>query len=127
LVTQLGFKRELVYFDRARRLHGVTKYSIPKMLALAVNGITSFSVRPLRLITAAGFILFAAFLTVGVWVLVAWAAGETIQGWASVMLIFLLVSSFQTLALGVIGEYVGKTYFEAKSRPRYIVEKEIST
>jgi glycosyltransferase involved in cell wall biosynthesis len=127
LVTQLGFKRELVYFDRAQRLHGETKYSTPKMLALAVNGITSFSVRPLRVITAAGFLLFAAFLAVAVWVLVAWAAGETIQGWASVMLIFLLVSSFQTLALGVIGEYVGKTYFEAKSRPRYIVEKEIST
>jgi glycosyltransferase involved in cell wall biosynthesis len=127
LVTQLGFKHEVVYFDRAPRLHGVTKYSLPKMLALAVNGITSFSVRPLRLITVAGLILFAAFIAVAVWVLVTWMAGATIQGWTSVMLIVLLVSSFQTLALGVIGEYVGKTYFEAKSRPRYIVEKEISS
>ena len=125
LVTQLGFKREVVYFDRAPRLHGETKYSLPKMLALAVNGITSFSVRPLRVITVAGLILFATFIVVAVWVVIAWMAGETIQGWTSVMVVFLLVSSFQTLALGVIGEYVGKTYFEAKSRPRYIVEKEI--
>jgi glycosyltransferase involved in cell wall biosynthesis len=125
LVTQLGFRRAVVYFDRAPRLHGKTKYSMSKMMALALNGITSFSVQPLRLITAAGLILFAVFTIAAVWVLVSWMAGNTIQGWTSVMLLFLLVSSFQTLALGVIGEYVGKTYFEAKSRPRYIVEKDI--
>jgi polyisoprenyl-phosphate glycosyltransferase len=127
LVAELGFKRQLVYFDRAPRLHGKTKYRLPKMLGLALNGITSFSVQPLRLITAAGLILFAVFIVAAIWVLTSWIAGETIQGWTSLMLLFLLVSSFQTLAIGVIGEYVGKTYFEAKSRPRYIVEKELSS
>ena len=125
LVTQLGFKREVVYYDRAPRLHGETKYSMPKMIEVALNGITSFSVQPLRLITAAGLILFVVFIFTAIWVAVSWIAGGTVQGWTSLMLLFLLISSFQTLALGVIGEYVGKTYFEAKSRPRYIVEKEI--
>jgi hypothetical protein len=72
-------------------------------------------------------LLFALSLGAALWVVLSWIAGKTIEGWASLMIIFLLVSSFQTLALGIIGEYVGKTYFEAKSRPRYIVDKELSS
>jgi len=126
LVVQLGFKTGIVKFDRLPREHGETKYPLSKMLALAVNGITSFSVRPLRIVTTLGLIMFALFIGAAVWVLAAWLAGATIEGWTSLMLVFLLISSFQTLALGVIGEYVGKTYFETKARPRYIVEKELA-
>ena len=126
LVVQLGFKTGIVKFDRLPRQHGETKYPLSKMLALAVNGITSFSVRPLRIVTTLGLIMFALFIGAAIWVLAAWLAGATIEGWTSLMLVFLLISSFQTLALGVIGEYVGKTYFETKARPRYIVEKELA-
>jgi glycosyltransferase involved in cell wall biosynthesis len=125
LVVQLGFKTAVVKFDRLPRQHGETKYPLSKMLALAVNGITSFSIRPLRIVTTLGLIMFAFFVGAVIWVLAAWLAGATIEGWTSLMLVFLLISSFQTLALGVIGEYVGKTYFETKARPRYIVEKEL--
>jgi polyisoprenyl-phosphate glycosyltransferase len=125
LVLQLGFKSAIVEFDRLPRLHGETKYTLAKMAALAVNGITSLSVRPIRLIALLGIILFVIFLGVSVWVFATWLAGHTVQGWTSVMLLFLLIAAFQTSAIAVIGEYVGKIYFEAKSRPRYIVEKEI--
>lgn len=125
LVMQLGFKTDVVYFERKPRLHGETKYPLSKMLAFASDGITSFSVTPLRIVTSLGLVLFVLSIVAAMWVLISWMAGKTIEGWASLMIIFLLVSSFQTLALGVIGEYVGKTYFEAKSRPRYIVEKEL--
>lgn len=127
LVMQLGFKTELVYFERKPRAYGETKYSLSKMLTFASDGITSFSIKPLRVVTTLGLVLFALSNIALIWVLTAWFVGKTIEGWASLMVIFLVVSSFQTLALGVIGEYVGKTYFEAKSRPRYIVEKELSS
>lgn len=126
LVVQLGFKTAIVKFDRLPRQYGETKYPLSKMLGLAVNGITSFSIRPLRIVTTLGLIMFALFVGAAVWVFAAWIAGATIEGWTSLMLVFLLISSFQTLALGVIGEYVGKTYFETKARPRYIVEKELA-
>ena len=74
-----------------------------------------------------GLILFVLSIIAVVWVVSSWVMGNTIEGWASVMTVFLIVASFQILALGVIGEYVGKTYFETKSRPRYIVEKELSS
>lgn len=125
LVVQLGFKTAIVEFDRLPRLHGETKYTLRKMVGLAINGITSLSVRPLRLIALLGIIMFIIFVGMAVWVFATWLAGHTVQGWTSVMLLFLLIAAFQTFALAVIGEYVGKIYFEAKSRPRYIVEREI--
>lgn len=125
IVTQLGFKTAVVEYSRLKRLHGETKYTLPKMLRLATDGITSLSIRPIRIVAGFGLLLFLAFLAMAAWVLGTWLAGHTVQGWTSVMLLFLLISSFQTLAIAVIGEYVGKTYFEAKARPRYIVEKEI--
>jgi hypothetical protein len=72
-----------------------------------------------------GIMLFLVFIGVSVWVFATWLAGQTVQGWTSVMLLFLLIASFQTFAIAVIGEYVGKIYFETKARPRYIIEKEI--
>jgi len=127
LVVQLGFRTAVVKFDRLPRLHGETKYTLAKMLTLAVNGITSLSVRPIRMIALMGIILFVVFMTMSIWVFGTWIAGQTVQGWTSVMLLFLLIASFQTFAIAVIGEYVGKIYFEAKSRPRYIIDRETGT
>jgi glycosyltransferase involved in cell wall biosynthesis len=127
LVMRLGFKTDLVYFERKPRLYGETKYPLSKMLAFASDGITSFSIKPLRVVTMLGLALFALSAIAAIWVLLSWIAGKTIEGWASLMIIFLLVSSFQTLALGIIGEYVGKTYFETKARPRFIIDKELSS
>ncbi len=125
LAVQLGFRTATVAYDRLPRLHGETKYTLAKMVALAINGITSLSVRPIRMIALMGIILFVVFMGMSIWVFVNWVAGQTVQGWTSVMLLFLLIASFQTFAIAVIGEYVGKIYFEAKARPRYIVEDEI--
>jgi glycosyltransferase involved in cell wall biosynthesis len=124
LVVQLGFRTATVKFDRLPRLHGETKYTLAKMVGLAVNGITSLSVRPIRMIALMGIILFVVFMAMSLWVFGTWLAGQTVQGWTSVMLLFLLIASFQTFAIAVIGEYVGKIYFEAKSRPRFIVDRE---
>jgi glycosyltransferase involved in cell wall biosynthesis len=126
LVMQLGFKTDTVTFDRLPRLYGETKYNLRKMAALALDGVTSFSIRPLRIIAMLGLVMLLFSVGAIAWVFAAWVAGATIEGWTSLMLVFLLISSFQTLALGIIGEYVGKTYFEAKARPRFIVEKEVS-
>jgi hypothetical protein len=95
------------------------------MVRLAIDGITSLSVRPIRMIALLGLILFFIFLGMAVWVFGTWLAGHTVQGWTSVMLLFLLIAAFQTFALAVIGEYVGKIYFETKQRPRYIIEREV--
>ncbi|MGB8105729.1 MAG: glycosyltransferase family 2 protein [Pseudolabrys sp.] len=125
LAVQLGFKTASVAYDRLPRIHGETKYTLAKMVTLAINGITSLSVRPIRMIALMGIILFVVFMGMSVWVFATWLAGQTVQGWTSVMLLFLLIASFQTFAIAVIGEYVGKIYFEAKGRPRYIIEQEI--
>src|SRR5215813_10717042 len=125
LAVQLGFKTATVAYDRLPRLHGETKYTLAKMVALAINGITSLSVRPIRMIALMGIMLFVVFTGMSVWVLATWLAGQTIQGWTSVMLLFLLIASFQTFAIAVIGEYVGKIYFETKGRPRYIIAQKI--
>lgn len=124
LVLQLGFRTAIVEFERLPRLHGETKYTMAKMMGLALNGITSLSVRPIRMVALLGVILFVIFLATSVWVFATWLMGHTVQGWTSVMLLFLLIAAFQTCALAVIGEYVGKIYFETKARPRYIVETE---
>ena len=125
LVVQLGFKTATVAYDRLPRIHGETKYTLGKMVTLAINGITSLSVRPIRMIALMGIILFVVFMGMTIWVFTTWLAGQTVQGWTSVMLLFLLIASFQTFAIAVIGEYVGKIYFETKARPRYIIEQEI--
>jgi glycosyltransferase involved in cell wall biosynthesis len=125
IVVQLGFKTAIVEFDRLPRLQGETKYTLSKMVGLALDGVTSLSIRPIRMVAGFGLLLFVAFVAMALWVFSTWAAGHTVQGWTSVMLLFLMISSFQTFAIAVIGEYVGKTYFEAKARPRYIVEKEV--
>ncbi len=126
LVPLVGFPSEIVTYDRAQRFAGVSKYPLRKMLAFAVEGITSFSVVPLRMITTIGFITFFASLLMSLWVLYVRIFSTTaVPGWTSTVLPIYFIGGIQILCMGIMGEYVGKIYGEVKNRPRYIVEQVI--
>ena len=123
MVRTLGFPQAMVYYDRGERFAGESKYPLRKMLAFAIDGITSFSVRPLRLISIVGLSFMLVALGVIVYGLVAWLCGRTIQGWTSLLVSLWFIGGAILVALGVIGEYVGKIYAEVKRRPRYFIEE----
>ncbi len=123
LVPLVGFKSTTVAYARAERLAGESHYPLSKMVALAVDGITSLSVRPLRLITGFGVLVALVSFIGVVWALVTALAGRTVAGWASMTCIVCFVSGVQLICLGIIGEYIGKIYMETKQRPRYIVSE----
>lgn len=117
----LGFKTAEVRYDRRERTAGESHYPLRRQLALAANGVTSLSVRPIRIITAFGlFVSLLSFLMI-VWCFVSYVVGRTVPGWTSCVLVSSLLGGVQLISLGVIGEYVGKTYLESKRRPRFIV------
>ena len=123
MVPMVGFKSTCVYYQRNERVAGKSKYPLSKMISLALSGITSLSVKPIRMITALGFI-FALVSLVGIgWSVIAVFLGKTVAGWASTVSIICFLGGVQLLSLGVIGEYVGKIYLETKQRPRFIIEK----
>lgn len=123
MVPLVGFKSTTVSYSRAERLAGESHYPLKKMIALAVDGITSLSVKPLRLITGFG-VLVALISFVGViWALITALLGEAVAGWASMTCIVCFVSGVQLICLGIIGEYIGKIYMETKHRPRYIISR----
>jgi glycosyltransferase involved in cell wall biosynthesis len=121
LIPMLGRRIEAVYYDRKKRDEGQTKYTLRKMLKLSFDGITSFSVAPIRLIMLIGFLMF--FISVGfdAYFIIGKLCGQTVDGWASVMVSLWTIGGINLMAIGVIGEYVGKTYMETKRRPRYKV------
>lgn len=121
IIPQIGFKQSVVYYSRAEREAGTTHYPLSKMVSLAVDGVTSFSVRPLRLITVLGMIVALLSFIGIIYVLVSVITGYYVDGWASTTCIICFVSGIQMISLGVIGEYVGKIYLETKQRPRYFV------
>ena len=123
LVPLVGFKSTSVSYSRAERLAGESHYPLKKMIGLAVDGITSLSVKPLQLIM--GFGLFIAFVSfVGcIWALITALCGKSVAGWASMTCIICFVSGVQLICLGIIGEYIGKIYLETKQRPRYIISE----
>ena len=123
MVRTLGFPQAMVYYDRGERFAGESKYPLRKMLAFAIDGITSFSVRPLRLISIVGLSFMLVALAVIVYGLVAWLCGRTIQGWTSLLVSLWFIGGALLVALGVIGEYVGKIYAEVKRRSRYFIEE----
>jgi len=129
IVPLIGFKSDIVYYERGERFAGESKYPFSKMLSFAVNGITSFSVKPLRVISAIGITMVLISLLAFLYVLFSLIFGSELleRGWASIMGSIWLIGGIQTFCIGIIGEYVGKTYFEAKSRPRYIIEEFINT
>ena len=123
MIPLVGFPSTTVEYARRERMAGQSKYPLRKMLALAMNGITSLSVKPLHLITSFGaFVAIVSFIGC-IWALVSALAGKTVAGWASMTCIICFVSGVQLISLGIIGEYIGKIYMEAKHRPRYIISE----
>ncbi|WP_312468997.1 glycosyltransferase family 2 protein [Neobacillus sp.] len=122
IVPLLGFQSDVVYYDRLERQAGETKYPIKKMLAFAFDGITSFSVSPIRFVLFIGFVSFFMSLIFGGYFLTLKFLGNTETGWTSLITSIWLIGGLQLIAIGLIGEYVGKIYKEAKQRPKYIVD-----
>ena len=121
LIPLLGFSSGVVEYERRPRAAGESKYPLRKMLKLAFDGISSFSVRPIRMISCLGGVIFTISLLVLLWTLWAKLTGRTVSGWTSLMLSIWALGGIQLLSLGLIGEYIGKVYMETKARPRYIV------
>jgi len=126
IVPMLGFRSCNIYYTRAERFAGETKYPLKKMILFAFDGIASFSIMPLRLITVIGFVLFFLSLIAIIWVVSEKIfLGNTVQGWASTMISIYFIGGIQMMSLGIIGEYIGRSYQQGKNRPRYIIDKEI--
>lgn len=121
MVPLVGFKSTSVYYERHERMAGKSHYPLSKMVGLAVDGITSLSIKPIRMVTAFGLITSLVGLVGIIWAIVVWIAGHTVSGWASMLVALCFFGGIQTLSLGVIGEYVGKTYLETKHRPRFVI------
>lgn len=123
MVPLVGFKSTSVEYKRAERIAGKSKYPLRKMLALAGDGITSLSIKPLRLIMSFGVVVALLSFVGVIWAIVAALAGRAVAGWASMTCIICFVSGVQLICMGIIGEYIGKIYMEAKQRPRYIISE----
>ena len=123
MVPMLGFRTATVEYERGERVAGESKYPLKKMIAFAIEGITSLSNRPIRYVTVLGLLCGLLGVAMGVYVLVSLFRGHTVAGWASIMMSVWLLGGLQLVALGLIGEYVGKIYMETKRRPKFILEE----
>ena len=121
MVPLVGYKNATVYYERHERIAGESHYPLSKMLALAFDGITSLSVRPISIITGTGCIVSLIGFIGIIWAIITAIMGNTVAGWASIVCIVCFLGGIQLLSLGVIGEYIGKIYLESKHRPRYII------
>ena len=126
IVPMMGYPSAAVYYDRKERFAGESKYPFTKMLNFALDGITSFSVKPLRLITAAGLVFMLSSIIAIIYALSAFASGHVFPGWTSLLISVWFIGGAILTAIGIIGEYVGKIYKEVKRRPRYFIEKEVN-
>ncbi len=122
LVPMIGYETDIVYYERHERFAGESKYPLKKMLAFAIDGITSCSVKPIRFITSLGLFLFFVSVLMLIYFFVVWLLGHTVAGWTTIVLSVWGIGGLQLLALGIVGEYIGKIYMEVKERPRYIIE-----
>lgn len=125
IIPQLGLSTAIVEYDRNPRVAGESKYPLTKMISFSIDGITSFTARPIRLIFMLGIILLILDIAMGIYVLSAYFAGTSIAGWASLMLSIWFLGSLVLISLGVVGEYVGKIFVEVKARPRYYITDKI--
>lgn len=123
IVPMIGFQTDVVTYERHERLAGESKYPFKKMLALAVDGITSLSIKPIRFIVFLGGLLFFCSILMLIYSLVQHFLGNTTSGWTSLIVSIWAIGGLQLLAIGIIGEYIGKIYLETKARPKYIIEK----
>ena len=121
----VGFKSDVVYYERAKRFAGESKYPLKKMLNFAWDGITSFSVKPIRLVLKLGILIFFLSIAVLIYCLVVKLLGQTVDGWTFIVGSIWLIAGIQMLSIGIIGEYVGKMYSETKARPRYIISENL--
>lgn len=119
----VGFKSTCVYYERHERIAGQSHYPLKKMLALAFDGITSLSIRPIRIITGLGVLISLVAFALIVYALVSYFTGNVVSGWASSLIVTCFLGGIQLISLGVIGEYVGKIYMETKARPRFIISE----
>lgn len=122
IVKQIGYKSDIVYYERSERFAGESKYPLKKMLAFAFDGITSFSVKPIRLVTVAGFLVFVVSVCMILYSIISSFMGQTVAGWTSLMCSIWFLSGLQIMALGIVGEYIAKIYIEVKDRPKFIVD-----
>ena len=125
LVPLVGMKSTKVYYHRQERMAGESKYPLKKMLAFSLDGITSFSITPIRLVTLTGFIISLLGVLAGVYALFSKLFGVTVSGWTSIILSIWILGGIQLISLGLIGEYIGKIYKETKHRPKYFIEQKI--
>ncbi len=125
MVPLVGFKSTEVHYERFERIAGESKYPLRKMLGLAFDGITSLSVKPLRMITTLGFIVSLIAFIGTIWAVAAYFLGDPISGWSSTTSIITFLGGIQLISLGIIGEYIGKIYMEVKNRPRYIISERV--
>ncbi len=126
VIPLIGFRSCSIYYARGERFAGESKYPFKKMLFFALDGIASFSIVPLRIITVIGFFIFLFSLFIILWILCEkFLLGSTIQGWSSVMISIYLMGGIQVMSIGIIGEYVGRVFQQSKGRPRYIIDREI--
>lgn len=125
IVPLVGYRTDSVFYDRSERLAGESKYPLSKMINFAVNGITSFSIKPVRMVLTLGIIFTLIALGILIYVLIAYFSGRTVSGWASLILSLWFIGGCVLIGLGIVGEYIGKIYIEVKDRPRYNIEKEI--
>ncbi len=127
IVPQIGYKWTTVSYERAERFAGESKYPLKKMLSFALEGITSFSVKPLKLIARLGGLVCLVSLAMFIWSIVQHVMGHTVAGWSSLMVSIWFLGGVQLICLGVIGEYIGKVYAETKRRPRFFIENVLNT
>lgn len=123
IVPMVGYRTGTVEYERGERFAGESKYPLKKMIAFAMEGITSLSTKPLKMITGLGFFIFLVSIAMLIYSIVRWAMGETIIGWASVICSVWAIGGLILLSLGVIGEYIGKIYLETKDRPRFLIRE----
>lgn len=123
IVPMIGFQADTVEYERSERFAGESKYPLKKMLAFAIDGITSLSIKPIRFITSMGLMIFLVSILLLIYYIVGYFSGQTIQGWATLVISIWGIGGLELLSIGVIGEYIGKIYMETKERPRYIVEE----
>lgn len=127
IVPMIGYRSAVVEYERGERFAGESKYPLKKMLAFAMEGITSLSTKPIRMITGLGFLIFLVSIVMLIYSIVRWATGATILGWASVICSVWAIGGLILLSLGVIGEYIGKIYLETKGRPRFLIREVLDT
>lgn len=123
MMPLIGYQTDNVYYDRKERVAGESKYPLKRMLALAFNGISSFSVKPISLILGLGILIIAFSILAAVYALISYFTGHVVPGWTSLILSIWFLGGLQLLAIGLVGQYIGKIYIEVKGRPRYNIEK----